>query len=62
MEWLLSRAAVIFLALLASVSVCAGTALKIKRRNRRTASLLNLTGYALLGLSILIFIVLGFKP
>ena len=59
MEWILTRQAVIVLAILgAAASIAAST---LRTRNAVHARQVNLIGYALMGLSMLLFVIVGFR-
>jgi hypothetical protein len=62
-SFLLTREAVITLAIVAAICATTGSWMKIKykREKKKAAILLNYTSYGCLALSILIYILLGFK-
>ena len=60
---LLTREAVILLAIIAAICAATGSWMKIKYKKgkKKAANLLNYAGYICLALSILLYILLGFK-
>ena len=62
MDWLLTREVVIGLALLGALPSLAASVLKARDGiTPRRAQQLNLAGYGLMGLSMLLFIIVGFR-
>ena len=62
MDWLLTREAVITLAVLGAVSSVAASVLQVRGSiNALRARQLNLAGYVLMGISMLLFIVVGYR-
>lgn len=62
MEWLLTREAVITLAVLGAIASTAASVLQVRGSiSALRARQLNLAGYALMALSIVLFIVLGYR-
>ena len=62
MDWLLTRETVITLAILAAVLSVAASVLQAKQKiGAARAKQLNAAGYALMGVSMLLFIAAGFR-
>ena len=62
MDWLLTREAVIALAVLGAIASSAASILQVRGRlDAARARQLNLAGYALMGLSMALFIIIGFR-
>jgi hypothetical protein len=61
-DWLLTRETVITLAILAAILSVAASVLQAKQRIGPTrAKQLNAAGYALMGVSMLLFIIVGYR-
>ena len=62
MDWLLTREAVIALAVLGAIASTAASLLQVNKRiGAARASRLNLLGYAFMGASMALFIAAGFR-
>ena len=62
MDWLLTRETVITLAILAAVLSVASSVLQVKQVISVTrAKQLNVAGYVLMGVSMLLFIIIGYR-
>ena len=62
MDWLVSREAVITLAVLGAIASIAGSILQSSGRiDAERAKLINRTGYGFMAASMLLFVVAGFK-
>jgi len=62
LDWLLTRAAVITLALLGALASTAASMLQVRGViSAERARQLNLAGYVLMGISMALFIVIGFR-
>ena len=62
MDWLLTRETVITLAILAAVLSVASSVLQVKQViSVARAKQLNVAGYALMGVSMLLFIIIGYR-
>ena len=62
MDWLLTRETVITLAILAAVLSVAASVLQVKQRiGAARAKQLNTVGYVLMGVSMLLFIIVGYR-
>lgn len=62
MDWFLTREAVITLAVIAAILSLAASVLQVKGViGAQRARQLNLAGYALMGVSMVLFIVVGFR-
>ena len=62
MDWLLTRETVIALAILAAVLSVAASVLQVKQRiGAERARQLNRAGYVLMGISMLLFIFIGYR-
>ena len=62
MDWLLTRETVITIAILAAVLSVAASVLQVKQIiGAARARQLNLAGYALMGVSMLLFIIVGYR-
>ena len=62
MDWLLTREAVVGLAVLGAVPSIAASVLQVRGSiSALRAKQLNMLGYGLMGLSIVLFIVVGFR-
>ena len=62
MDWLLTREAVITLAVLAAIPSVAASVLQVRGKiNALRARQLNLAGYVLMGISMALFIVVGYR-
>jgi hypothetical protein len=62
MDWLLTREAVIALAVLGAAASTTASFLQVRGRiSAARASQLNVAGYACMGLSMLLFIIVGFR-
>jgi len=62
MDWLLTREAVIALAVLGAIASIAASALRVRGTlSALHARQLNLLGYALMGISMALFIVAGYR-
>ena len=62
MEWLLTREAVIGLAIVAAVASTASSILQVKGvLSPPRARQLNVAGYVLMGVSMLLFIIVGYR-
>lgn len=62
MDWLLTREAVITLAVLAAIPSVAASVLQVRGKiNALRARQLNLAGYVLMGISMFLFIVVGYR-
>ena len=62
MDWLLTRETVIALAILAAVLSVASSVLQVKQViSVARAKQLNVAGYALMGVSMLLFIIIGYR-
>ena len=62
MDWLLTRETVITLAILAAVLSVAASMLQVKQKiGAARAKQLNAAGYALMGVSMLLFIIVGYR-
>ena len=62
MDWLLTRETVITLAILAAVLSVAASVLQVKHViGAARARQLNLAGYVLMGVSMLLFIIVGYR-
>jgi hypothetical protein len=62
MDWVLTRETVITLAVLGVIPSVAASVLQVRGKiSALTARQLNLAGYALMGVSMLLFIVIGFR-
>jgi hypothetical protein len=62
MDWLLTREAVISLAVLGAVFSTAASALQVRGKiGPARASQLNSAGYACMGVSMLLFIIVGYR-
>ena len=62
MDWLLTREAVITLAVLGAIASSAASILQVRGRiDAARARQLNLAGYALMGVSMALFIIIGFR-
>ena len=62
MDWVLTREVVITLAVLAVIPSVAASVLQVRGKiSALTARQLNLAGYVLMGISMLLFIVIGFR-
>lgn len=62
MDWLLTRETVITLAILAAVLSVAASVLQAKQKiGAARAKQLNAAGYALMGVSMLLFIIVGYR-
>jgi hypothetical protein len=62
MDWLLSREAVITLAVLGAFASTAASMLQVRGRiSAGRARQLNLAGYLLMGISMALFVVIGFR-
>ena len=62
MDWLLTRETVITLAILAAALSVAASVLQVKQIiGAARARQLNLAGYALMGVSMLLFIIIGYR-
>lgn len=62
MDWLLTREAVISLAVLGAIVAAAASMLQVRGRvSALRARQLNLAGYVLMGISMALFIVAGFR-
>jgi hypothetical protein len=61
-EWLVTREAVITLAVLGAVASTAASALQVRGKiNAPRARQRNVTGYVLMGISMLLFIIAGYR-
>jgi uncharacterized protein with PQ loop repeat len=61
-DWLLTRAAVITLAVLGAIITTAASMLQVRGRiSALRARQLNLAGYVLMGISMALFVVAGFR-
>ncbi|HYI86256.1 MAG TPA: hypothetical protein VEX61_04090 [Burkholderiales bacterium] len=62
MDWLLTRETVIALAVLAAIPSVAASVLQVRGKiNALRARQLNLAGYVLMGISMFLFIVVGYR-
>jgi hypothetical protein len=62
LDWLLTREAVITLAVLGAIASSAASILQVRGRiDAARARQLNLAGYALMGVSMALFIIIGFR-
>jgi hypothetical protein len=62
MEWLLTREAVITLAVVGAILSVAASVLQVRGAvSAQRARQFNLVGYALMGISMILFIVIGFR-
>ena len=62
MDWVLTRETVITLAVLGVIPSVAASVLQVRGKiSALTARQLNLAGYVLMGISMLLFIVIGFR-
>ena len=62
MDWLLTREAVIALAVLGAIASTAASVLQVRGRiGAARARQLNLAGYALMGVSMALFVFIGFR-
>lgn len=62
MDWLLTREAVIALAVLGAFASAAASVLQVRGRiSAARARQLNLAGYVLMGISMALFVVIGFR-
>jgi hypothetical protein len=62
MDWLLTREAVIALAVLGAFASTAASVLQVRGRiSAARARQLNLAGYLLMGISMALFVVIGFR-
>lgn len=62
MDWLLTREAVITLAVLGAIASTAASVLQVRGRiGAERARKLNLAGYALMGISMALFVFIGFR-
>ena len=62
MDWLLTRETVITLAILAAVFSVASSVLQVRQViSVARAKQLNVAGYALMGVSMLLFIIIGYR-
>ncbi len=62
MDWLLTREAVITLAVLGAIASTAASYLQVRGKiSPPRASRLNMVGYAFMGASMLLFIVIGYR-
>ena len=62
MDWMLTREAVITLAVLGVIPSVAASVLQVRRTiSAQRARQLNLAGYVLMGMSMLLFIIIGFR-
>ena len=62
MDWLVTRETVITLAVLGAVASTAASALQVRNRiSAARARQLNVVGYVLMGISMLLFIIAGYR-
>jgi predicted membrane channel-forming protein YqfA (hemolysin III family) len=61
MEWVLTRPSVITLAVVGGVFSLIGTVLRKRQGQERTAAKMDTAAYVFMGLSILIFIIIGVR-